>query len=447
MASATQSTAVPAHELVYKPEQLPTLRSNYGAYLDQSSVGWLKETSATTSVEEMRTRFDADGYLFVKGLIPREDILDVRQSYFEHLTPTGILKPGTSPRDGIFATTEDPIVHNGVGGSDLPEDAKRQRLLESAHELDVYLAFLKHPEFRAFIRRFMDWDKDVILKRTLLRHNVPNGLSTGIHYDRIFLRSGEDFLTAWVPLGDCTAQGGGLIYMEDSSDIGKAMEADFLKRAEHLTPEERISGFNQNMAKDGQLSHNVAELNANLSATYSRSTGGRRRWLAANYEAGDVVFHSPYTIHGAVKNEDPLGRIRLGTDLRFYPEAVLTSVPTSTATITGAASLAPVSSYSYNFTVTISTTVWKATAFVISSPVPSCSDSMCPSLNGKYCTDASGDYDGVLCDTRFSGTVITNSGKKMIMACHRGRMEEGETVEIDKRAYAGTLDNRAYFCD
>ncbi|KAK5723255.1 hypothetical protein LTR15_004952 [Elasticomyces elasticus] len=320
MATVTQLAPVPAHELVYEPKQLPKLRSNYGAYLDERNVGWLRETSIDTPLEEVRARFGADGYIYMKNLIPREEVLDVRQNYFEHLQPTGILKPGTSPREGIFDTTQDPIVHNGVGGKDLPEDLERQRLLQSAHTLPVYLAFLEHPDLRSFIRKFLGCERDVIVKRTLLRHNVPNGLSTGCHYDRIFLRAGEEFLTAWVPFGDCTAAGGGLMYMESSTDIGKAMEEDFMKRAEHFTPEERINGFNLNMAKDGQLTHNVSELDEQLSSTHASATGVRRKWLAANYEAGDVIFHNPYMLHAAVKNEDPLGRIRLSTDLRFYPE-------------------------------------------------------------------------------------------------------------------------------
>jgi len=279
----------------------------------------MKETLIDTPLEEMRRRFEEDGYVFVKNVMPREDVLDMREAYFSHMAPTGILKPGTSPRDGIFNASEDPIVHNGVGGRDLPTAIERQKKLEAAHTMPMYLAFLEHPKFRAFVREFMGWKREVQIKRTLLRHNIPNGLSTGIHYDRLFLRAGEaEFLTAWVPIGDCIAEGGGLMYMENSTSIGKAMEADFWKRAEHMTLEERISGFNMNMAKDGQLSHNVVELTGQINENWG--DGKKRRWLVGNYEAGDVVFHNPYMVHGAIKNEDPRGRIRLACDLRFYQE-------------------------------------------------------------------------------------------------------------------------------
>ena len=114
------------------------------------------------------------------------------------------------------------------------------------------------------------------------------------------------------------------MYLEHSDDIGKEMEADFMKRAEQFTPEERINGFNQNMARDGQLSHNVKMLNDELFAgTFQGAAGAKAkksRWMVGNYEAGDVVLHNPYLIHGAVKNEDPQGRIRLSCDLRFYED-------------------------------------------------------------------------------------------------------------------------------
>ena len=169
-AAATQAAPVPAHELVYETNQLPKLRSNYGAYLDSDTVGWLKETPIPTSMEEMRRRFEEDGYIWVKNVMPREDVLDMREAYFTHLAPTGILKPGTSPRDGIFDDREDPVVHNGVGGTDLPEDKERVKKLEEVHTIPFYLAFLEHPKLREFIRTFMGWEGDVLIKRTMLRH-------------------------------------------------------------------------------------------------------------------------------------------------------------------------------------------------------------------------------------------------------------------------------------
>ncbi|KAK4905508.1 hypothetical protein LTR49_025214 [Elasticomyces elasticus] len=291
-----------ADELICEHQQLPKLRSNCGGHLNQNSVGWLRKTSTDTSLDEMGMRFKADGYLFVKGLVPREDILDVRQRYFEHLRSGGILKAGTEPKEGIFETTQDRLVHNGVGGRDLQEDHERQKLSQSAHTLPVYLTSLEHSDFRDLICRLMGWDKDVILKCTLLRHTVSNGFSTDCHYDRICLRAGEDFLITWVPIGDCAADEGGMRYLEGSTDIGVAMGEECMECAEYLMREEHIDGLNQNMARDGQLSHSVVGLDANIKVK-SSSSSRRRQWLAADYEAGDVVFHNPHMIHGAVKNE------------------------------------------------------------------------------------------------------------------------------------------------
>lgn len=85
------------------------------------------------------------------------------------MAPTGILKPDTSPRDGIFNPNNDPIAHSGVGGSDLPEDLEKVEKLIEAHTTPIYLAFVEHPQLRGFIREFMGWKRDVMVQRTLLR--------------------------------------------------------------------------------------------------------------------------------------------------------------------------------------------------------------------------------------------------------------------------------------
>ncbi|KAK2757548.1 hypothetical protein FQN54_004517 [Arachnomyces sp. PD_36] len=300
---------------------LPRIRANHGEYVDQTAVGWMRPTPNDLPLEEMRSRFREDGYLWVKGLIPREDVLDMREHYFHHLLDTNILEPGTSPRNGIFNHSEDPLNHGGVGGSDLPSEQLKVTRLVTAHTMPEYLHFLEHPSLRSFIRRFMSWEREVIVRRAMLRHNVPEGLSTGIHYDKIFLRAGEaEFLTSWIPIGDCAANGGGLIYMEDSARLGRAIEADFTKRANEksFTEEERTNAFNVHMNRSGQLADDAEQFAQDMHARFGGAGGKRPRWLMADYEAGDVVFHDPYMIHGAGRNEDKEGRIRLSCDLRFY---------------------------------------------------------------------------------------------------------------------------------
>ena len=222
-----------------------------------------------------------------------------------------MLRPDTSPRNGIFNPSSDPDIHQGIGG--LPEETTKQ-LLNAAHADPVYRTFLAHPSLRSFIRHFTGWKQEVIVDRAMLRHNCPGSKSTGIHYDQYFLRDGEDeFLTAWVPIGDCAPAGGGLMYLENSTTLGKDLERDFLKTAEHLPKQERIDAFNKFMAQDGFMSHDAVDFREE-----HKDRAGR--WLVGDYEAGDVVFHNPWMIHAATKNEDKLGRIRLASDLRFYEE-------------------------------------------------------------------------------------------------------------------------------
>lgn len=167
--TTTAGTPLPAHELYFEPKQLPRLRSNHGGYIDPASVGWMRPTPKGETWEEIRRRFEEDGYVWVKGVIPREEVLKMREHYFAHMAETGILKPGTHPRDGIFDETADPIAHNGVGGRDLPEDIRKVNKLIEAHTTDVYRRFLEHQDLRKFVQDFMGWKKDVLVGRTLLR--------------------------------------------------------------------------------------------------------------------------------------------------------------------------------------------------------------------------------------------------------------------------------------
>jgi phytanoyl-CoA hydroxylase len=72
-----------SHELSFEPiaQPVPRIRSNEGDYVKQDSLGWMRPTPADTTLDEMHRRFEDDGYLLIKGLIPREDVLDMREQY------------------------------------------------------------------------------------------------------------------------------------------------------------------------------------------------------------------------------------------------------------------------------------------------------------------------------------------------------------------------------
>ncbi|KAL3426980.1 hypothetical protein PVAG01_00489 [Phlyctema vagabunda] len=287
--------------------------------LQPSEIAFLKPSSPDLPVPELRKRFEDDGYLFVKGLLPREAALKAREEYFKFLAPSGILAPGTSPTEGIFDAEKDKAQFPGigagaVGGNGHPGEhaATFVDLALRAHHQDWYAEeFCKNSTLAEFIAKFTGWEeKTMSFKRTLLRNSIPGSKAIGVHYDQIFIRHGEPTsVTAWVPMGDISLTGGGLIYLENGAELGKGFEDEFTENAKAtgLTDEEAKSAFNQNMLSTGLLTDGPAE--------FGRVHG--RRWLVTDYEAGDVVLHNPYTIHASTINHDPNNVIRLATDLRF----------------------------------------------------------------------------------------------------------------------------------
>ncbi|KAH8427731.1 phytanoyl-CoA dioxygenase family protein [Aspergillus melleus] len=297
----------PAH-----PKDL-NLESNFGP-MAPDQIGYLQPTSRETPIDLMRERFQRDGYLFVKDLLPKEKVLKCRRRYFEHMASSGLLKDGTDPVEGIFSDKDSRKflppgnLRRLFGLKDDEESDKYLELMISAHEADFYLEFCEIEELRAFIRHFTGWEDITMLQRTLLRAFVPDSELTPVHFDQMYLRAGPPTsLTAWVPIGDVSLEGGGLMYLENSVEIGQQTEAEFARNASNLTDEERVSAFNKNMNDGGFLSRD----------TVSYGQKAQRKWLITEYEAGDVIFHDPFLVHASCKNKDPERRIRLATDLRF----------------------------------------------------------------------------------------------------------------------------------
>lgn len=255
-------------------------------------LGYLVPTDPRQSRAALWEQYEAQGYLWLKGLLDPKEVLEFRRRYFSAFLNTPLLAPGIDPQTGIYS------------GEELPNF--NRQLIEIVRWAAFESFCLSKPIWQ-FYEMFLE-GAPYLHKRKLIRHCIPDDPNaTGAHYDLVYLRGGTDRIcTSWIPIGEVTVAMGGLIYLEGSHVWGRRQEAEFRAINSGLSTEEQVSAYNRN-TKSGWLGKNLADLADNLDA----------RWLVADYEAGDMVVHSPYMIHASTMNIDPERRIRLSTDIRY----------------------------------------------------------------------------------------------------------------------------------
>lgn len=273
----------------------PPVLESHGQRLDSSPsrLAALLPSNPADSSARLQQRYRDEGYLWLRGMLPRAEVLEFRRYFFGALLDSGLLETGSNPLDGFYSGAHsNPLVHK-----------RHMEVVRSA----AYEAFCLHPRLWRFLDEFLG-GMSYLHKRKMVRYTRPGELNgTPAHYDLIYLRGGTDRLvTAWIPLGDIPAPMGGLVYLEGSDRLGRQMEAEFSAQNAALSPEERISAYNRNMSEGGWVSKDLPEMAQRFNA----------RWLWADYEAGDVMLHSPYMIHASTANTDPR-RMRLSTDIRY----------------------------------------------------------------------------------------------------------------------------------
>lgn len=272
----------------------PLVSNGYMLSTAPHRLGFLEPSDPRTPLAELRAQYRAQGYLWLKGLLDRKAVLAFRKRFFDHLLPTGIVTPDSDTGDGVY--------------SGQPVDRSlHDKLLMEFVRAAAFEAFCLDARIWHFYEHFLE--APVYLhKRKILRSSLPgSAFSTPAHYDLIYLRGGTSSVcTSWIPIGDVPIEMGGLVYLEGSDHVGRHMEAEFAAKNAALSPEERVNAYNKNMSEGGWVSKNLPQMAERFDT----------RWLAANYEAGDMVVHSAYMIHAATVNRHP-NKIRLSTDIRY----------------------------------------------------------------------------------------------------------------------------------
>jgi ectoine hydroxylase-related dioxygenase (phytanoyl-CoA dioxygenase family) len=276
---------------VYDP---PLVSNGYPLSSAPHRLGHLVPSDPQAPLAELREQYQAQGYLWLKGILDRDTILAFRGRYFVAMSATGILAPDTDPVEGLYSGRA-------------PDRSLHDKLVMEFVRTAAYEAFCLDARIWQFYEAFLDGPV-YLHKRKIVRASLPGAPSTTpAHYDLIYLRGGTSSVcTSWIPIGDIPVEMGGLVYLEGSDRIGREMEAEFNAHNSDLSPEERVSAYNKHMSEGGWVGKDLAAMADRFDT----------RWLIADYEAGDMVVHSAHMIHASTLNTHPTN-IRLSTDIRY----------------------------------------------------------------------------------------------------------------------------------
>lgn len=246
------------------------------------TVEFVESTDLIGDPEALRARAREQGYLFFRGLLPKQSVLGVRKPILQVIADHGWLAAGTPVADGIA----DAAAYSAVPAA---ERTRCGRLPASAYRGIQHLPeFHRLPHHPRLIGVYETLFGRPVLPhpRNIARVIIPTGglVPTPPHQDYIHIQGSTDTWTAWLPLGDCPAELGGLSVLAGSQD-------------------------------EGLLSYRAVEGAGGLEAYLCDLD---YPWATGPFAAGDVLTFTSRTVHRALPHRGG-DRIRLSCDFRYQP--------------------------------------------------------------------------------------------------------------------------------
>ena len=235
------------------------------------------ESHPDEGADVLRSRMEADGYLFFRGLAAADEVLAVRRDVLALCAEAGWLDPSRDLMDGIVAPNMQPTSEG------MPEYmAVYRRVLK---QLPRFHDFPTLPPLMAVARQLLASDDVLVHPRRIGRLTFPNNTdaTTPAHQDHFYIRGTVNTYSCWVPLGECPMDLGGLAVLPGSHKRG------FLEHTEKFPAAVGGRGV---------------------------PTDNETGWVASDFGLGDALFFHAYTIHKALPNLTP-DRLRISTDNRY----------------------------------------------------------------------------------------------------------------------------------
>jgi ectoine hydroxylase-related dioxygenase (phytanoyl-CoA dioxygenase family) len=232
-------------------------------------------TALLDSPQGLRDQLEREGYLFLRSLLPKDAVLEVRRDFTALLASNGLLRFGTDPMDAL-ADPDAEELHPEWSNMDVCAQFTR---------LESFNTISHHPAIINLLER--------IFGETPLPHGRLNSRlkfpkaeadSAQSHQDYLYIQGSKRTVTCWFPVGDCPQEIGGLAVIRGSNHAG-------------LLPTRWIDS--------AQRIREVILEDPNPV------------WTQGDFALGDVLIFTCMTVHRGLPNSSD--RVRMSCDFRYQP--------------------------------------------------------------------------------------------------------------------------------
>ena len=242
--------------------------------MDHRLPDFLDSTHLMEKGPAMAERLARDGYLFLRGLLPRETALEVRRRLLRKAAAGGWLDP-VHPLDAGIA--------NPASACKDPEE-RYMKVFRGLWSDEALHRLRTHPNALTLFERIFGEPAlahPMFVQRNIFPRSESFDFTTGAHQDRVHI-GGATSYAMWIPLGDCPREKGTLAVAAGSHCAG---------------------------VLDTKVGGGAGGMDISVPIP--------GEWVTASFEAGDGLIFADTTVHRALPNRSP--EIRLSFDARYQP--------------------------------------------------------------------------------------------------------------------------------
>lgn len=232
---------------------------------------FVDSTNKVDKEATLKKRMDRDGYLYIRGLLPRRQLEELRLKWLKILEEAGWLTTGTALEEGI----------PNLKAFCVEPELSYMKVMTRVYSLIEFQAINHHPNLIALVKSLLGGTilaHPRLIGRTLFPQKTE--YTTPPHQDWVPIQGTTKTYTAWIAMSDLTPEMGGLQLSTGSHKGG-------------------IYDFQPALGAGGM------EVTATLDG----------KWVHTPVKQGDVIFFHSLMVHKGVANTGD--RFRLSIDARF----------------------------------------------------------------------------------------------------------------------------------